>query len=115
MKTKKKVGIVMIMFLLMAWRAADTSEDKTPPKYKGEVGDFYFYHADLQNVLLFFARQYKLNIVIDPGISGTVTCQMLQVPWDQALDLILRQQGLAMVEEGKVKRATKIKREAPAP
>jgi type II secretory pathway component HofQ len=107
----KKIGIVIILMMMIAWLTAGASENNTTKKFKGEVGDFYFYHADLQNVLLFFARQYKLNIIIDPGISGTVTCRMVQVPWDQALDAILRQQGLAMVEEeGKVQRATKIKR-----
>lgn len=110
----KKIGIIFLM-MMIAWLTSGAAENNTPRKFKGEVGDFYFYHADLQNVLLFFARQYKLDIIIDPGISGTVTCRMTQVPWDQALDVILRQQGLAMVEEGKVQRATKLKREAPAP
>ncbi len=105
----KKIGIVFIMMMMVPWLTAGVPDNTIPKKFKGEVGDFFFYNADLQNVLLFFARQYKLNIIIDPGISGTVTCRMTQVPWDQALDLILRQQGLAMVEEGKVKRATKIK------
>lgn len=100
---------------MVAWLTLGAAENNASKKFTGEVGDFYFYHADLQNVLLFFARQYKLNIIIDPGISGTVTCRMVQVPWDQALDVILRQQGLALVEEGKVQRATKLKREAPAP
>jgi type IV pilus assembly protein PilQ len=79
---------------------------KPAKKYKGEPGDFIFYKADLENVLLFFAKQYKLNIVIDPGIKGEVTCRMIQVPWDQALDVILGQQGLAMMQDGKVIRAT---------
>ncbi len=79
---------------------------KPGKKYKGDPGDFIFYKADLENVLLFFAKQYKLNIVIDPGIKGEVTCRMIQVPWDQALDVILRQQGLAMMRDGKVIRAT---------
>lgn len=82
---------------------------KPAKKYKGEPGDFIFYKADLENVLLFFAKQYKLNIVIDPGIKGEVTCRMIQVPWDQALDVILRQQGLAMMRDGKVIRATALK------
>lgn len=82
---------------------------KPAKKYKGEPGDFIFYKADLENVLLFFAKQYKLNIVIDPGIKGEVTCRMIQVPWDQALDVILRQQGLAMMQDGRIVRATELK------
>ena len=83
---------------------------KEPGKFTGEKGDFIFYDADLQNVLLFFAKQYKLNMVIDPGIKGTVTCRMIQVPWDQALDVILRQHGLTMVVEGAVSQAAKLKK-----
>ena len=39
---------------------------------------------------------------MDPGISGKVTCRLIQVPWDQALDVILRRHGLAAVEIGKI-------------
>lgn len=80
-------------------------EQKKVGKYTGELGDFYFYQADLQNVILFFAETYKINVVIDPDVRGKVTVKMKQVPWDQALDVILRQQGLVMVREGKVIRA----------
>ena len=80
-----------------------------PSKFTGEPGDFIFYNADLKNVLLFFAKQYKLNMVIDPGIEGKVTCRMIQIPWDQALDVILRQNGLAILREGAVTHAAKLK------
>ena len=71
-------------------------------KYTGKPGDFYFKDADLKNVLLIFARNYKFNIVIDPDVNGRVTCSLKQVPWDQALDLILRQNGMAMMRYGNV-------------
>lgn len=71
-------------------------------KYKGELGDFFFREADLQNVLLYFAKTYKFNIVIDPEVSGKVTCRLVQVPWDQALAVILKQHGLAMLQDGNV-------------
>ncbi|MCK5057609.1 MAG: secretin and TonB N-terminal domain-containing protein [Candidatus Aminicenantes bacterium] len=78
--------------------------EKKQGKYKGKPGDFFFRDAYLQNVLLYFARTYKFNIVIDPGISGKVTCRLVQVPWDQALAVILKQHGLAMEQDGKVVR-----------
>jgi type II secretory pathway component HofQ len=71
-----------------------------PKKYTGEPGDFIFQEADIKNVLLFFGKTYKLNILIDPGVSGKVTIRLVNVPWDQALDLILRQHGLAMIKNG---------------
>ncbi|MCP5108788.1 MAG: hypothetical protein GY950_35715 [bacterium] len=81
---------------------------RPPTKYKGEPGDFIFRDAELQNVVLFFAKQYKINVVLDPGIQGKVTCRMIQVPWDQALDVILRQHGLAMIKEGAIIRAASL-------
>lgn len=75
---------------------------KTQGKYKGELGDFFFKDADLKNVLIYFAKTYKFNIVLDPEISGKVTCRLIRVPWDQALSVILRQHGLAMVQNGSV-------------
>lgn len=79
-------------------------------KYKGKPGTFIFHEADLKNVLLFFAKTYKLNMVIDPGISGKVTCRLVNVPWDQALDLILKQHGLAMSTKGNLITAQKLKK-----
>jgi hypothetical protein len=79
-------------------------------KYKGEPGNFVFHDADLKHVLLFFARTYKLNIIIDPDISGKVTCRLINVPWDQALDLILKQHGLALIKEKKSFRTRKLKK-----
>jgi type IV pilus assembly protein PilQ len=71
--------------------------DPTETKYTGQRGDFIFHEAELKNVLLFFSKTYKFNILIDPDVSGKVTCRLINVPWDQAMDLILKQHGLAAV------------------
>lgn len=81
-----------------------------PKKYTGEPGNFIFHEADIKNVLLFFGKTYKLNIVIDPGVSGKVTIRLVNVPWDQALDLILRQHGLAMIKNGNLITAKELKK-----
>ena len=81
-----------------------------PKKYTGEPGNFIFHEADIKNVLLFFGKTYKLNIVIDPGVSGKVTIRLINVPWDQALDLILRQHGLAMIKNGNLITAKELKK-----
>ena len=84
--------------------------DQEEKKYQGEPGTFIFHEADIKNVLLFFAKTYKLNMVLDPGLSGKVTVRLVNVPWDQALDLILRQHGLAMVHEGEILKPQKLKK-----
>jgi hypothetical protein len=79
-------------------------------KYIGEPGTFIFHEADIKDVLLFFGKTYKLNIVIDPGVSGKVTLHLVDVPWDQALDLILRQHDLAMTKNGSLIPAKQLKK-----
>ncbi len=77
-------------------------------KYYGEPMDFNFKDAELDNVLLFFAKISGLSIVIDPKVSGKVTARMYQVPWDQALDYFLRINSLDMVLEGNLLRIGKL-------
>lgn len=66
--------------------------------------------ADIKDVLRTFAQLTGLNIAVDPDVSGTVTVDVVDVPWDQVLDLILRQNGLTFVLEGNVMRVGKTDR-----
>jgi type IV pilus assembly protein PilQ len=47
-------------------------------------------------------------MVIDPDVTGRFTCELIQVPWDQALELILKVNGLDMVQEGNILRIGKV-------
>lgn len=70
--------------------------------------------ADIKDVLKTFSALTQLNIVIDPEVSGSVTVELREVPWDQALDLILRINGLDYLLENNVLRVstvTKLTRE----
>jgi type IV pilus assembly protein PilQ len=53
-------------------------------------------------VLRTFAEISGLNIVIDPTIQGTVDVSLRDVPWDQALDIILRANKLGYVVDGTI-------------
>jgi type II secretory pathway component HofQ len=64
-------------------------------RYTGEPLSLEFRDTDLMDVFRFFADATHMNIVVHPGISGKVTAQMRQVPWDRALDLVLRTNDLA--------------------
>lgn len=66
--------------------------------------------ADIKDVLRTFAQLTGLNIAVDPQVSGTVTVDFVDVPWDQALDLILRQNGLTFILDGNVMRVGTIDR-----
>jgi len=73
-------------------------------KYKGERVTLKFKDADLRDVVIFLANIAGLNVVFDPGVSGKVTCDFVEVPWDQALEIILKSNKLGMVLEGNVLR-----------
>jgi type IV pilus assembly protein PilQ len=63
-----------------------------------------FQGADLRAVLRTFAEISGLNIVIDPAVQGTVDVALRDVPWDQALDLILRANRLGYSVDGTIVR-----------
>jgi type II secretory pathway component HofQ len=70
-------------------------------KYSGEPISLNLRDADIKDVLHTFAQLTGMNIAVDPAVSGSVTIELHDVPWDQALDLILRQHKLmATTEDG---------------
>ena len=74
------------------------------PRYTGHPVSLDFQGADLRAVLRTFAEISGLNIVIDPTIQGTVDVALRDVPWDQALDIILRANKLGYVVDGTIVR-----------
>jgi type IV pilus assembly protein PilQ len=72
--------------------------------YVGEPIDLKVTNADVTDVLRTFAQISGLNIVVQPGVSGVVTAELENVPWDQALEQILKINGLGYEVEGNVMR-----------
>ncbi len=81
-----------------------------PRVFNGEPLSLNLKDADIKDVLRTFAELTGLNIAIDPGVTGSVTVDFVDVPWDQALDLILRQNNLTFTLEGNVMRIGTIDR-----
>jgi type IV pilus assembly protein PilQ len=75
-----------------------------PRRYTGEPISLDLKDADVRDVLLTFSRLARLNMVIDPGVRGSVTVRLENVPWDQALEVILKVNGLGYVLEGNIVR-----------
>lgn len=74
-------------------------------QFTGDPVTLDFQGADLRAVLRTFAEiSNGLNIVIDPSIQGTVDVSLHDVPWDQALDIILRANKLGYAVEGNIVR-----------
>jgi type IV pilus assembly protein PilQ len=73
-------------------------------RFTGHPVSLDFQGADLRAVLRTFAEISGLNIVIDPTIQGQVDVALRDVPWDQALDIILRANKLGYVVDGTIVR-----------
>lgn len=78
--------------------------------FNGEPLSLDLKEADLKDTLRMFADLTGLNMAIDPGVNGQVTVSFVDVPWDQALDIILRQNGLTFTLEGNVMRIGTVER-----
>ena len=76
-------------------------------RWAGEPISLDVKDADLRDILHTFSELTGLNIVVDPDVRGSVTVRLHDVPWDQALDLILRTNSLGYVLEGNILRVGK--------
>jgi len=72
--------------------------------FNGHPISLDFQGVDLRAVLRTFSEITGLNVVIDPGVKGTVDVSLREVPWDQALDIILRANQLGYTIEGSIVR-----------
>jgi TonB family protein len=73
----------------------------------GDPIDISFKDADIKDVLRVFSQMVKINIVVDPGVDGSVSCRLKKVPWEHALSLVLQVNGLDMIRKGNVIRIVK--------
>ncbi len=75
-----------------------------PPvkQYTGARITLDFSNADIRNILKLIGEVSKLNIVWGPEVKGTVSMRLKNVPWDQALDVVLEANNLGMRREGNI-------------
>src|SRR6185295_2674216 len=79
-----------------------------PQRFTGHPVTLDFQGADLRTVLRTFADISGLNIVIDQTVQGAVDVSLHEVPWDQALDIILRDHKLGYSVDGTIVRIAPI-------
>ena len=70
--------------------------------YQGEPLSLNFQDVEVRSVLQVLADYAGINLVASDDVQGNVTLRLQDVPWDQALDLVLRSKGLAKRHEGNV-------------
>lgn len=78
--------------------------------YRGKRISLNLVDADIKQVFRLFHELSGLNFVLDPEVSGRVTIVLDQVPWDQALDIILKNNGLDKVLDNNVLRIASTKK-----
>ena len=76
--------------------------DPTKKEYKGERLTLNFQDIETRAVLQLLAETSGQNIVVSDSVQGNVTLRLQNVPWDQALDIVLRTKGLDKRQEGNV-------------
>ena len=70
--------------------------------YQGERLSLNFQNVDVRSLLQVIADFTNLNIITSDSVGGTITLRLKDVPWDQALDIILQSKGLDMRKNGNV-------------
>ncbi|WP_420029540.1 type IV pilus secretin PilQ [Pseudomonas putida] len=79
-----------------------SSPAATASLYRGEPLSLNFQDIEVRAALQVLADHAGINLVASDTVQGSLTLRLEDVPWDQALDLVLRSKGLARREEGNV-------------
>ena len=85
-------------------RQKHTAPEFTPaqPQYIGQKISLEFKNADIHDVLRILADVSGLNLVSTDDVKGKITLRLVDVPWDQALAVVLQANGLESVQSGNV-------------
>ena len=70
--------------------------------YSGEPLSMEFQDVEIRSVLDILAQFTEMNIVANDSVAGNITLRLINVPWDQALDIILKSKNLGKRENGNV-------------
>ena len=77
-------------------------EQSLVARYSGRPITLDFKDADIRTVMQVFADFTKMNLVLSDSVQGKVTVFLKDVPWDQALDIVMRSKGLVSSQSGNV-------------
>ena len=93
----------------MGGEAVSPEKDERPDdlvvgqsRYVGRRISLDFQQADITNILRLIAEVSGFNIVVGEGVKSKVTMKLVSVPWDQALEMLLKMNGLGMIRQGSI-------------
>ena len=92
------------LILLISDKIIKTAQQRSVDKslFKGDLLDLNFQDIEVRDVLELIADFKSLNLVASDFVQGTITLNLNKVPWDQALDIIMRSKGLDMRKQGNI-------------
>src|SRR5436190_7714655 len=109
--TKIVIALVIVCSFAVAISAQTVGEPQSQGKHYGEAGfrgepiNLNVVNADIRDILTYITDQYGINFVIDKSVGSVpVTVKVNDVPWNIALDSVLRSQGLAVQVNGTILR-----------
>ena len=70
--------------------------------YQGEKLSLHFQNIDVRSILQVIADFTQFNVITSDSVTGSLTLRLQDVPWDQALDIILQAKGLGVRKNGNV-------------
>jgi len=89
-------------FIVEIKRVIEDPNRLVRPGFVGEKLSLNFQNVEVRSVLQVLADFTGLNIITSDTVTGNLTLRLKDVPWDQALDIILRSKGLDMRKDGNV-------------
>ena len=89
---------------LQAMKPVDEMEFSEEKKYEGARISLDFFKADIHNILRIIADVSNLNVITSGDVRAEVTIKLKNVPWDRALEVILKNSALDMIKEGNILR-----------
>ena len=90
--------------------STESSNPRPRKLYYGQPISLDLKDADVHNVLRLLADVSGLNVVATDDVTGQITLRLNDIPWDQALDIVMQAQNLETVHEGNVLRVSTVKR-----
>jgi type IV pilus assembly protein PilQ len=95
-------NMVLCLVLLLNLSPGHTSGATTAPTLPPKTIAFDVQSADVRDVLRFLAETGGVNILASGEVQGTITVRLVDVPWEQALEAVLKLTGLAQERQGNI-------------
>ncbi len=95
-------NLLAVEFRPMAEKQRELADRNKPVTYSGNKLTLNFQDIAVRSVLQILADFTNVNIVASDAVNGNVTLRLQDVPWDQALDLVLKAKGLGKRQEGNI-------------